>query len=84
MPTRVCELSDFDWRTAVVVACDKLDDAGAVALCRLTLRMADNTHKRFELTSEELDDVIDSLATIERAVAAEADKAADEAAAVAA
>ena len=67
-------LEDFDWRTSVVVACDSLDDAGAVSLCRLTLRTEDGTVHRLELTSEQLDDVIDSLATIERAVAAETER----------
>mmetsp|Transcript_16848 Transcript_16848/g.52322 ORF Transcript_16848/g.52322 Transcript_16848/m.52322 type:complete len:80 (+) Transcript_16848:39-278(+) len=73
-------LEDFDWRTSVVVACDTLDDAGALPLCRLTLRTNDGNLHRFELTGEQLDDVIETLSTVERAVAAEAERQQGEAA----
>ena len=73
-------LEDFDWRTSVVVACDTLDDAGALALCRLTLRTDDGAHHRFELTAEQLDEIIEGLATVERAVAADTERLQSEAA----
>ena len=69
-------LEDFDGRTNLVLASSELDDAGMVPICRLAYRCSDGGVRRLELTSEQLDDLIETLEAMDKAMGAEIEKAA--------